>query len=1049
MERKQRSKSIHKTLRILVMTIIHNFTLQSLSVYLRLNHLPGNQESWGSTIRMESPAPLSDSESSHSDTKETQNSDEPRQLSGKNILRRFQRLPDTTNTGQKGTIDATSQRRGSLESEHATRFSYESQREVIIKPSKSSNNLQDISDEERQETKRSKPTWRPSLPLIRQEGSSFNVLSMQDQRRYPQNDQHRISDTPAFNEPRRRKSNRQGKKKRKASSRKRKDQQLQYDSYSKGSKELPTLAEVLEKKSRFPLSYDDFEAFLKSQRAVEYLNFWADVTAHEQLCRTFNVSERRLKREYQLEERALARDRRRLTRPEYEMGNTSSAQDGSAQEQGAHNSRIRTGEQEMNNSNLYLTSRSSLQLPLHDHLSFPPEPRRYGIQDSVSQRRGSEQRATGAYNRLLAGAGARRSSLDASRQSLDEIPLDNDTTFMDAAPDGLRFQGRRPSIAVDYYGNGIKPSASQLSLPPQKHDQNMQGEIAQLAEAVEELIPPGRVGQYVDSSQARMSQQSLKIVEPIIHRKQSMVGTIGPLQSLSPLTPRRSGESAHAPSLYSTVHDGRPILAQSYRTISLEDLEESALRIYRKYLIQLRTSSMAREEEAAAANSAPNTTAIPTPVIDSAGRERILAPGWEGYAEQVIAEWNQRWKGRSAEARRARRLSNRRDTLGHGSHALDKKVAPGKDSSQSTANAATTDANNAGVGVNEKAELSEDEDEDLTVGENSVPGRGSKGRSTATHRPKLDRDTTATGITSFIARLLRTETTVLELPTLTVNTTTVVTDADSDGSEYDDDDFDSDDMEYEEDEGADVNNDRLEAPKMTFIQYTERPSIDNTVEGSTAGDPPLSETGSAIQLQQLVSRQPASEYSRPDGQIHRSQLQEKPRNTDPTLTLHSRSGTAPALLSSIPSPEAVAQSAAVAAFYLPLECRERIHTQIQQEKRIDGAHVFGPAKGFVVDVVLRDFYFPLFLNQVKKQNMGLLHRTHVNNRIKQRGMMVIGIALWMAVIALQVMLVMMAWGGWTSPWVWVVGIVGGWPGAICLATGMTGFSPILGLVHKM
>jgi hypothetical protein len=139
----------------------------------------------------------------------------------------------------------------------------------------------------------------------------------------------------------------------------------------------------------------------------------------------------------------------------------------------------------------------------------------------------------------------------------------------------------------------------------------------------------------------------------------------------------------------------------------------------------------------------------------------------------------------------------------------------------------------------------------------------------------------------------------------------------------------------------------------------------------------------------------------------------------------------------------------MASFYLPLECRQRIHTQIQQEGRTDGTHVFGPAKGFVVDVVLQEHYYPLFLRYAARQNMGQLHRNHANNRIKRRGATAMGISLWAVVIAIQVTLVLMDWGGWSRPWAWIVGLVGGFPGTVCLITGRNGFSPLLGLLGKM
>lgn len=64
-------------------------------------------------------------------------------------------------------------------------------------------------------------------------------------------------------------------------------------------------------------------------------------------------------------------------------------------------------------------------------------------------------------------------------------------------------------------------------------------------------------------------------------------------------------------------------------------------------------------------------------------------------------------------------------------------------------------------------------------------------------------------------------------------------------------------------------------------------------------------------------------------------------------------------------------------------------------------------------------------------------------------MLGIGIVLWVLVVAAQVAFVLMGLGGWASSWVWVVGMLGGWFGSVCLATGVLGFSPILGLVGQM
>jgi hypothetical protein len=111
--------------------------------------------------------------------------------------------------------------------------------------------------------------------------------------------------------------------------------------------------------------------------------------------------------------------------------------------------------------------------------------------------------------------------------------------------------------------------------------------------------------------------------------------------------------------------------------------------------------------------------------------------------------------------------------------------------------------------------------------------------------------------------------------------------------------------------------------------------------------------------------------------------------------------------------------------------------------------LFGPAKGFVADVVLQDHYYPQFVKWVEQQNLGLLTKHHPNNRIKRRGMIWAGILVWLVVIAIQLTLILLGIGGWNSPWVWVTGVLGGWTGSICLATGVKGFSPVLGLLGKV
>lgn len=152
---------------------------------------------------------------------------------------------------------------------------------------------------------------------------------------------------------------------------------------------------------------------------------------------------------------------------------------------------------------------------------------------------------------------------------------------------------------------------------------------------------------------------------------------------------------------------------------------------------------------------------------------------------------------------------------------------------------------------------------------------------------------------------------------------------------------------------------------------------------------------------------------------------------------------------SVPNLATVAASAVAAAFYLPLECRQRIHAQVQRKGHTYTPHLFGPAKGFVADVVLQDHYYPQFVKWVEQQNLGLLTKHHPNNRIKRRGMIWAGILVWLVVIAIQLTLILLGIGGWNSPWVWVTGVLGGWTGSICLATGVKGFSPVLGLLGKV
>jgi hypothetical protein len=162
--------------------------------------------------------------------------------------------------------------------------------------------LQDLSDEERaQEPRKSRSGWRPSLSLIRQESSNGSTGNSNNL--YLQNNPNRISDMlpnmdPNYNshnspnnldgsnvQPKkgsRKKNSKASKKKRRRQKKRRaeklaalqKQQQLYEQQLAEQALYLPELPQVLDKKTRYPLSYDDFEAFLRSQRAVEYLNFW-------------------------------------------------------------------------------------------------------------------------------------------------------------------------------------------------------------------------------------------------------------------------------------------------------------------------------------------------------------------------------------------------------------------------------------------------------------------------------------------------------------------------------------------------------------------------------------------------------------------------------------------------------------------------------------------------------------------------------------------------------------------------------------------------------
>ncbi|KAG0312359.1 hypothetical protein BGZ99_009571 [Dissophora globulifera] len=1365
-----------------------------------------HQESWESSIRIDTPARISDSEetSEEGDGSDDECEDKrpaaPRRSTSKSIL---SRLRETTSR-LSFNDDSKRPRRASEESERPPRPSQDS-----LSTSRAGKEvLQDLSDEEKQmEPRRSRSGWRPSLSLIRQESSSGSHAHQ-----YLQNDPTRLSDLAAGmnndinnngnsaqpgKRPHRGKGKGKGdksskKKKRRAKRRRaeklaaqqlRQQQQLQYEQQlAEEARILPGLTQVLEKRARYPLSYDDFEAFLRSQRAVEYLNFWADVTAHEQLCRTFDVSERRQKRESQLEERAIARDKRRMTlAAALESGRHTPDPDLLTPGHAGHGTGTGVGigasGHEIEGSNLYVASRSSLQLPLNDHLSFPQESRRYGVQDSLaafppmppshSSHHGLGSSLSGAYNRVLteAGGGDGRTSSEKSRPSMEEAEISEQdaavaAVAMRAQRNGLfpysyggnndnREEARRGSF--DHYRplpTGLMPAGplpSAYSSTPNAYNLMMRGRVSAdmlgrsnsrnsrsrysgggggggggggedyfsgplrrspshnvmnsptpylTVQDGLDLLQEDRGSDHQRDLQDQLLQQSSGFAEPDLNRRASLGrfgAGFGPLQP--PVSIRRSGESGYTPSIMGVAQEGKALLVQSFRTIGLEDLQESAIRIYRKYLIQLRTASMAAEEAAAAAAA----SAAKEQGVSLSGRrrhslEKGIAPGWDGYAEEVIADWNQKWQ-----ERRLRRLSSKRNLAGRSGGAEDHYGQPDttKDNRPSlsidtrpTASGAT--AVDAVREINdEKQEAEEEKDEDERadeerdeeeerdeVGEEegeevegvtqSPARRESKGSASSPMSARF-RKRTGTGLSSilnpFLTRLMRTETTVVELPTLTINTTTVeeaaVPDSDEDDDEDDDDDDDDDDDEDddedydsddEEDDGGEETSisqgrqevaneasnvaareagtvqlstgvqeetvvildrsmpstsapisheiatgsgrpstasettttnagagastraigehlqrpstssslssswDRITkrdlqkqvtimpspvaAPKRpspyerprdshsvrsrtgksgisatavaqrvvsalmskslrsssssrNMLQVTpnmtprgesrefriEIPSItmDGRIIGEEGSNSYNRDIGNGLQMETLGSddsfvhiqkESHGSESGRMSEQFGRGGEQgaslQPPKAfltpatssmTNPTVSSSPASSLAPSTTApgfSAASPAAVAASAIAAAFYLPLECRVRIHAQIEEgEGRKYAPQVYGPAKGFVMDVVLQDHYYPLFLKYVERQNLGLLTRHHPNNIIKRRGMMWLGTALWMVVVAVQLTLILMGIGGWSSPWVWVAGVVGGMSGSVCLATGIKEFSPILGLAGKM
>lgn len=1259
-----------------------------------------------------------------------------------------QRMPPATRrSNSKGFLGRLRRTTSRLDSDHdnnqRVRASHESERVPGTSqgsrstPGPGRETLQDLSDdEEQQEPRKSRSSWRPSLSLIRQASTASGTPH------YLQNDPGRVIDTPGEDndngehQRRRIKGGKNSKKRRRQAKKRRAEQraalQRQQQLYEQQLMEqawlLPNLTQVLEKKTQYPLSYDDFEAFLQSQRAVEYLNFWTDVTAHEQLCRTFDVSERRQKREHQLEERAIARDKRRVALlTALESGRLTPDRDMLASE----DIRIGVGTgigigasaEAIEGSNIHVGSRSSLQLPMNDHLLSPTESRRYGIHDSSaafsppssSYLNGHDvgYYTLGSYNRGLIHGGDRRTSVEMTRPSLEESHISE----QDAAVAAVAMRALRPSLypynhsredvrrgSFDYYrpipNGGLSSMRYQQnsgsngyfgSLPnprvsspssPNIYSTRLRGRgsidvIARTNSRSSRRRPTGPDG-YFDSGirktpsqnfaelpstpqvwiqdedrqerldldtmsiqddreepphgnlERKSSHQSLGLSEPYLSRQSSMhrLG-VGPLQA--PVSIHRTGDGPYASSIFSTGQESKGILTQSFRAISLQDLEESAMRIYQKYLIQLRTAAMAAEE----ASRATKDPTFGDGSYHHHGNDKATALGWDGYAEQIIAEWNAKWQ-----EQKSRRLSTRKrnsvqvENSGPGE-------ATGAVNNDAPLSIDTKAANNALAGSGE-----------------DLAGKASNPTSPLSARMKKRNGTGLSALLSpLLTRFLLAETTVVELPTLTINMTTieetvaldsVEEEEDDDGYDDDDDDYDSDDTEENDRNVADNSlieekskakssvsthgdQDKVMIPQQLIPNTREDTTIvlersmpltpavapatptyqdygtnglnlepintafaDGTVAASaidklscshraqspsssvssswirvTEGD--LEKQATTLPLPITTSKRPSSyrqhdssyqgqpkagdvasspsnaargggwklpalfsksirgtgsvppdlnTLPQPDQSSFRVQIPaivtkndatgEKDGNilsmpvsgtnsvidlqggpspnvnavsvvmdeheitpvvgqgssflrpgpflsptvssiTHPTAASSSTSSPAPSSRTppSLSSPAMVAASAAAAAFYLPLECRQRIHTQIRQRGRAFTPHLFGQAKGFVTGVVLQDHYYPQFLRWTEQHNLGLLTRHHPKNLAKRQGMIWMGVLVWLLVIGAQLTLILLGIGGWRSPWVWVVGVLGGWTGSICLATGVKEFSPVLGLMGKV
>ncbi|KAF9585870.1 hypothetical protein BGW38_000339 [Lunasporangiospora selenospora] len=860
------------------------------------------QSSSSSSERVESPVGMTDSESSGSDNRVPM-----RRVARSRSVGMLRKAQDSLNRPRRSSDQ--NRPRASLDSSlRTTRSSLDShsRRGLVQLPSPLSTNHGNDSDGERPRPRKGRSSWRPSLSLIRQESSNNSPHRSQSPPKiYLQNDRRRVSaqDNTVYpsesmalsQKPEMGSGLHVG-----AMAPFSQQEQLvtaSVESPSDGS--LPNLLQILDKRTSFPVGYDDFEAFLKTHRAVEYLNFWTDVMAHERFCKTFEVSEKRYKRELQLEERTQARDRRRVAlngvmeNGRFSFDHLDQYHNNQSATRLAHSKSL--SGPDLRGAYIFGESRSSLQF-------IPSEQPRAEQMPTIHPLATDEHHVEGPYNRRLAGneirqdyyGGTSRFSIDAPRSA-------------EAFHDPFNPSSRRNSSRVNARTAGRKASHQSARVSMDNQDQT--------------ILPS--------------------------HHPAPVTGSH---HSLNQLRPSLDGHVSSSP--HGTVHDGRAFLAQSYRTISKEDVKESALKIYRKYLVQLRTASMAAEEKR---SEKPEAGLAKRPkLIDD--KEDALVPGWDGYAEKVITDWNEKWT-----VRRAHRLAERKQLL---------------------AKARSTKANGVASDTLPKDKSSQEGEP------GSVPG---------------SKVTVANQKGGFLSRLLRKETTVTELPTLTINTMMVekTTGPGEGGMEYDDEWEEYDD---EEDfESSQHNSDHADDPD-TPLTHKHNDESKNT-DSSENSD----RTEKTERIDKVVQ----------DKDLERQK-----------------------------DPESVG-SEAVAEFYLPLKCRRRIHAQVQEEGRIQAPHLFGPAKGFVLDVVFQDHYYPMFLKHVQQQNLGLTVQGHGHFFFRKMAMYWVGGTLWVVVFALQVLFVLLGVGGWSRPWAWVVGIIPGTIATTFLSTGIFEFSPILGLLGKV